>query len=47
VKKDDLWNDGMDIPDWLKTNITPPAEKKPKDDFWTLESDKDDTNEEK
>mgnify|MGYP006995911571 CR=1 FL=1 len=32
-KKEDLWDNGMDIPDWLKSDNTPAK----KDDFWTLD----------
>ncbi len=37
VSNDELWNDGMDIPDWLKpdNNIPKPSKK---DDIWTIDT---------
>ena len=46
TKSQELWDDGMDIPDWLQAPAKEektPAKKAPKtkktDDFWTLDSE--------
>jgi hypothetical protein len=42
TKKEELWNDGMDVPDWLKTDAQTPAtktsKKKKDEDIWTIDA---------